>query len=123
MELRGTWLASICGTTRQNIYMLEKSGKLTKSISGLYNIHDPKNEEFLLNHKKSVLDVKNFINDKEKNNQRPNSITNKQQPIKKNNDESIKLIKCVSSVIEKQYGLEASKKIKYEIMQEFQKTL
>ncbi len=123
MELKGTWLASICGTTRQNIYMLEKAGKLTKSISGLYNIHDPKNEEFLLNHKKSALDVKKFIKDKEKNNQRPDSVTNKSKPIKNNNSESIKLIKCVSSVIENQYGIEAAKKIKYEIMQEFKKTI
>ena len=121
MEIKGYWLANICGVTRQNVYMLTAQGKLTKSESGKYNIYDPKNARFLKTHNKSKLDVKEYLDTKDKPKQRRSKLPPAGSTPGKNQDDSIKLIKSVERVIFNLYGKEASQKIKYEIMQEFKK--
>ena len=121
MEIKGAWLAKLCGVTRQNVYTLEARGQLTKSPTGKYNMHEPLNLNFLKNHGKNLLDIENLVKEKEslvigqypKKNKRPRPS--------KSQDQAALLLKAVSIVIIKTYSEDEAKKIKSEIFKEMQK--
>ena len=117
-EIKGAWLAKLCGVTRQNVYTLEAQGKLAKSPSGLYNMHEPLNLTFLRNHEKNLLDVEKLVIEK-KNlviGQYPRK--NKKLQHQKSQDQSVMLLKAVSIVINKNYSEDEANKIKSQILQE-----
>lgn len=128
MEIKGSWLAELVGTTRQNIYTLCKQKKLIKSDSGKYNIYTPCNKQFLKTHNKSTLDAEKFIKSKEsivrgrQGRIVSKDIKVKKQPTsKKEQDQSILLVESISYVISKNYSEDEANKIKSEIFVEFER--
>jgi hypothetical protein len=105
MEIRQVDMANICGVKRQSIRTLLLSGKLVKSESGKLNVHDPKNNRYLLDHGKSVLDVEKYMNENIKPAQCLPSGG------KKRDNETLKLVQAVKSVIINRYDEDEAKTI------------
>ncbi len=64
MTIKGSWLADICGVSRQRIYALVKKGELQKNPDGTYDTKNKLNKSFLVSQGKTEKDVENFIAEK-----------------------------------------------------------
>lgn len=121
MEIIGAWLADICNVTRHNVYHLAAKGNLTKTDSGKYNIHDPLNNAFLINHGKSKLDVEEYVEGRKPHVKKPLPVKKTNVDSGKAEKEALILLECTSIVISKNYSKKEAQKIKNEIMQEMRK--
>lgn len=123
MEIKGAWLAELCGTKRQNVYMLTRNGKLEKSLSGLYNIADDLNRDFLTSHNKSKIDVENFVKKKESLASCRSTSPKNTGEQQKTADQSMFLLKSVDIVITREYSADDAGKIKGMIFEEMGKLI
>ena len=121
MELKGAWLAKLCGVTRQDVYTLAGQDKLTKNEVGKYNMHEPKNLSFLRDHGKNLLDVEKLVEEKKNLVIGRYPRKNEKTRPSKSQDQAVLLLKAVSIVIIKIYSEDEAKKIKSEIFKEMQK--
>ncbi len=79
MNVKGAWLAEICGTTRQNIYKLSRLGELKKTEAGEYDTTEFSVKSYLASCGKSQQDVKTYLNHKRKAKNLKNSTEKIQQ--------------------------------------------
>ncbi len=113
-EINGADFGKLCGVTRNNIYTLTKQKQLTRSSSGKWNIHDPKNKRYLKNHAVTDKMIKQYFNKK-------NPPDTPKQIIEKYENQIKDLLSAVSKIISERYGEEEAQSIKVDIVGELRK--